>query len=249
MPDDPHQAPADQEARLHALQRQQEVFAHGISHDLRAPLRSIETFSGMLARHAGDSLDPTGQDYLQRIRDAAARMGGLIEALLDYAGVDRGELHRTPVDLGLFAHLALAELQEALPQGAPQRAVRATVTPDLHVSGDERQLRTLVTQLVRNAWNFSEGELVLDIHGERVGDTLRVDVRDQGRGFDMNYAPKLFEPFQRLHGAEEGAGNGMGLAIVKRIVERHGGRIDAQSRPGAGTTIHLELPAADAERS
>lgn len=248
MPDDPHQASADQEARLHALQRQQEVFAHGISHDLRAPLRSIETFSGMLARHAGDSLDPTGQDYLQRIRDAAARMGGLIEALLDYAGVDRGELHRIQVDLALFAHLALAELQEALPAGVPPREVRASVSPDLAVQGDERLLRMLVTQLVRNAWNFSDGELVLEIHGERAGDMLEITVRDHGRGFDPQYASKLFEPFQRLHGAEEGAGNGMGLAIAKRIVERHGGRIDAESRPGAGTTIHLGLPAADAER-
>src|SRR5690606_29365355 len=197
MPDDPRQAPDDQDARLRALQRQQEVFAHGISHDLRAPLRSIETFSGMLARHAGDRLDPTGQDYLQRIRDAAARMGGLIESLLDYAGVDRGPLQPMPVDLALLAHLALAELQEALPAGMPPREVRADVAPDLLVRGDERQLRMLVTQLVRNAWNFSDGELVLDIRGERAGDMLEVTVRDQGRGFDMQYAPKLFEPFQR----------------------------------------------------
>ena len=249
MPDDRRQAPDDQDARLRALQRQQEVFAHGISHDLRAPLRSIETFSGMLARHAGERLDPTGQDYLQRIRDAAARMGGLIESLLDYASIDRGQLQPMPVDLALLAHLALAELKEALPAGAPPREVRASVSPDLFVQGDERQLRMLVAQLVRNAWSFSDGELALEIRGERVGDMLEITVRDQGRGFDMQYAPKLFEPFQRLHGAEEGAGNGMGLAIARRIVERHGGRIDAESRPGAGTTIHLALPAADAERT
>src|SRR5690606_40366260 len=99
------------------------------------------TFSGMRARHAGDSLDPTGQDYLQRIRDAAARMGGLIESLLDYAGIDRGQLQPMPVDLALLAHLALAELQEALPTGAAPREVRASVSPDLLVPGDGRQFR------------------------------------------------------------------------------------------------------------
>src|SRR5690606_2241984 len=232
MPDDPRQAQTDPEDRLRALQRQQEVFAHGISHDLRAPLRSIETFSGMLARHAGDSLDPTGQDYLQRIRDAASRMGGLIEALLAYAGLDRGELQSTRVDLGMFVHLALTELQETRPDPATPRVVRATVATDLHVIGDERQLRMLVAELVRNSWNFSRGDLVLDVSGERKGDRLRISFRDQGTGFDMQYAAKLFEAFQRLHGPGEGAGNGMGLAIARRVVERHGGRIEAESRPG-----------------
>ncbi|MDQ2702892.1 MAG: ATP-binding protein [Pseudomonadota bacterium] len=246
MPDDSHQAGPDAAARLRALQRQQEVFAHGISHDLRAPLRSIETFSGMLARHAGDSLDPTGRDYLQRIRDAASRMGGLIESLLDYAWVDRNELQPTPVDLGMFAHLALAELQEARPDPALPRPVRVSVAPDLRVTGDERQLRMLMTELVRNSWNFSSGPLALEISGARVGDRLRITIRDEGRGFDMQYAPKLFEPFQRLHGADEGAGNGMGMAIALRIVERHGGRIHAESGPG-GATFTIELPAADAE--
>ena len=110
-------------------------------------------------------------------------------------------------------------------------------------------MRMLVTQLVRNAWNFSDGDLFLEIRGQRAGDMLEVTFRDQGRGFDMQYASKLFEPFQRLHGAEEGAGNGMGLAIAGCIVERHGGRIAAESRPGAGTTIHLVLPAANAEHT
>ena len=247
MPDDPRQAPTDPEGRLRALQRQQEVFAHGISHDLRAPLRSIETFSGMLARHAGDSLDATGQDYLHRIRDAASRMGGLIEALLAYAGLDRSELQPTRVDLGMFVHLALAELQEAAPDPATPRVVRAAVATDLHVIGDERQLRMLVAELVRNSWNFSTGDLVLDVSGEHQGDRVRILFRDQGTGFDMQYAPKLFEAFQRLHGPGEGAGNGMGLAIARRIVERHGGRIDAESRPGRGAIFIIDLPAAGAE--
>lgn len=239
LPDDRHQP----DASLRALQRQQEVFAHGISHDLRAPLRAIETFSALLERHGADALDATGRDYLHRIREAATRMGGLIDALLDYAQVERGELLPQAVDLGLLADLALAELQDAQPPGAPRRSVRAAIAPGLQALGDERQLRMLVTQLMRNAWNFSGDEVVVDVSGERRGDLLRVAVRDQGRGFDMRYAAKLFEPFQRLHGADEGAGNGIGLAIAERIVERHGGRLWAESGPGAGSTFFFELPA------
>jgi signal transduction histidine kinase len=232
---------AEREASLRALLRQQEVLAHGISHDLRAPLRAIENFSALLERHGADALDPAGRDYLQRIREAAERMGGLLEALLDYSRVDRAELLPETVDLGLLAGLALAELQDA----EPQRKLQATVAPDLEVRGDERQLRMLVTQLMRNAWAFSGDEVVVDVSGERRDDVLRVTVRDQGSGFDMRYIAKLFEPFQRLHGAEQGAGNGIGLAIAQRIVERHGGRLWAQSEPGAGSTFFLELPIAE----
>jgi signal transduction histidine kinase len=233
------QALADRDATVRALSRQQEVLAYGISHDLRAPLRAIENFATLLERHGADALDAAGRDYLQRIHDAAGRMGVLIEALLDYSRVDRGELLSQAVDLGLLADLALAELQDQ----EPQRVLRADIAPGLVVSGDERQLRMLVTQLLRNAWNFSGDEVVVEMTGERDGDRLRVAVRDQGSGFDMRYAPKVFEPFQRLHGADQGAGNGIGLAIAQRIVERHGGRLWAQSAPGAGSTFTFELPA------
>lgn len=231
---------AERESGLRALQRQQDVFAHGISHDLRAPLRAIENFSALLERHGAAALDPAGRDYLQRIREAATRMGGLIEALLDYSRVDRVDLQPQPVDLALLAGLALAELQEA----EPARRLRATIAPDLLVLGDEAQLRMLVTQLLRNAWAFSADEVVVDVSGEHRGDVLRVAVHDQGSGFDMRYAGKLFEPFQRLHGAEQGAGHGIGLAIATRIAERHGGRLWAQSEPGAGSTFFVDLPAA-----
>lgn len=239
------QALAEREASLRALARQQEVFAHGISHDLRAPLRTIENFSALLERQAADVLDEAGLDYLHRIRDAATRMGVLIEALLDFSRVDRSELKPETVDLGLLADLALAELQDAEPPGAVPRSVRATVAPGLLALGDERQLRMLLAQLLSNAWNFSGDEVVVDISGERDGGVLRIAVRDQGIGFDMRYAAKLFEPFQRLHGPEQGAGNGIGLAIARRIVERHGGRIRGQSEPGAGSTFFVDLPAAD----
>jgi signal transduction histidine kinase len=230
----------ERDARLQALLRQQEVFAHGISHDLRAPLRTIENFSALMQRHA-DALDPVDRDHLHRIREAATRMGVLIEALLDYSRVDRAELHPQPVDLSLLAGLALAELQEA----EPGRELQAAVAPGLMALGDEAQLRMLVTQLLRNAWAFSGDKVVVDVSGERDGDALRIAVQDHGSGFDMRYAGKLFEPFQRLHGAEQGAGNGIGLATARRIVERHGGRIRAESRPGSGSTFFLELPAAE----
>lgn len=240
MADDPH--PQELAARLEQLSRQQDVFAYGISHDLRAPLRAIETFSALLERRSGDRLDETGREHLQRIRDAAARMGVLIESLLDLSRVDRGELSREPVDLGLLFGLAAAELQEA----EPGRALQLDVPPDLWVHGDERLLRMLATQLLRNAWRFSEGEVRIDIASRVENGKRLIEVRDHGRGFDMRYAAKLFEPFQRLHSPEEGAGSGIGLAIARRVAERHGGSIEAGSAPGEGSTFRVALPAAAA---
>lgn len=240
MADDPH--PQELAARLEQLSRQQDVFAYGISHDLRAPLRAIETFSALLARRSGDQLDETGREHLQRIRDAAARMGVLIESLLDLSRVDRGELAREPVDLGLLFGLAAAERQEA----EPGRALQLEVAPDLWVRGDERLLRMLATQLLDNAWRFSEGDVRIDISSRVDGGKRTIEVRDHGRGFDMRYAAKLFEPFQRLHSPEEGAGSGIGLAIARRVAERHGGSIEAESAPGEGSTFRVALPAAAA---
>jgi signal transduction histidine kinase len=228
------------EGRLQALARQQELLAHGISHDLRAPLRAIDNFSALLERQAGDRLDETGRGYLQRVRDAAARMDALLDALLEFSRVERAELACAPVDIGQLAELALAELQEA----APARRVQAGIAPGLVVLGDEAQLRIVVGQLLRNAWNFSDDPVQVAIDGEREGELLRVCVRDRGRGFDMRYADKLFEPFQRLHGPEQGSGSGLGLAIAKGIVDRHGGKLWGRSKPGEGSTFCLELPAA-----
>jgi signal transduction histidine kinase len=235
-----HAAPEARDAQLRSILAQQEALAYGLSHVLRAPLRVIEAYSALLERHAGDALDATGRDHLARIRAATAKMGTLLEALLDYSRVDRGVPAKVAVDLGLYADLALAELQEA---GTGKR-VRATIAPGLLALGDERLLRLLVTQLVRNAWNFSGDDLVLEMGGHRAGDVLHDAIRDNGRGFDMRQAVRIFEPFQRLHLAEEGAGHGLGLAIASRIAERHGGRLRAESAPGAGSTFHIELPAA-----
>lgn len=235
-------------ARTHDLEiacEDMQRFAYGVSHDLRAPLRSISSFARLLADRAGDGLDEQGRDYLRRIREAAAQMEGLTAGLQDLSRVMHGEFRSEPVDVSLLADWAGAELQDA----EPQRAASIEVQPGLVARGDERALKQLFSALLHNAWKFSrERERVrIEVGGAREGRVLRVDVRDHGIGYDPRYADKLFQPFQRLHGADEGAGNGLGLAIAQRIAERHGGRISARSEPGAGATFTIELPAGDAD--
>lgn len=239
------EALAESQDNVRALIRQQEIFAHGISHDLRAPLRVIESFSQLLDSHSAATLDETSRDYLQRIRAAAMRMGGLIDALLDLSRVERTELTPEPVDVSLLAEWVAAELQDA----EPGRDVDIQVAPDLHVLGNERLLRMLLQQLLGNAWRFSapNAPVRIRVEGTTAQGRVQVAVRDEGRGFDMRYADKIFEPFQRLHASEQGGGAGIGLAIARRIVERHGGRICARSEVGAGSVFTFELPAADAD--
>lgn len=233
---------AERTAELEALARQQELFAYGISHDLRAPLRAIDSFSALLASSLGeDRLDDASRDYLARIRAAAGRMGKLIDALLELSRATRAELHMAPVDLSLLAEWAAAELADA----EPERGADIQVQPGLRALGDERQLKLLLDQLLGNAWKFSRDRerVEIRVEGAHQGDRVLLSVRDHGVGFDMSYAAKLFEPFQRLHGPEQAGGNGIGLAIAKRIVERHRGRIWADSEPGTGSAFHVELPA------
>jgi len=219
--------------------RRLEIFAYGVSHDLRAPLRAIDGFAKHLERHAGPMLDQAGLDGLQRIRAASQRMGGLIDSLIELTRIARAELRPERVDVSMLAEWAAMELQEV----QPQRSARVTVQPGLDMVGDERLLKVLLTQLLRNAWQFSaQGSHVeVDVEGVRSPDRLQLEVRDRGIGFDMSYADKLFEPFQRLHGSEEGAGNGIGLSIAQQIVARHGGRVWAEYTPGHGATFHVTL--------
>lgn len=224
---------------LEAAQRRLEAFAYGVSHDLRAPLRAIDGFAAQLLRQAGDALDEQGRDQLSRIRSASARMGGLIESLLELARIGRVELRPAAVDVSLLAEWVAAELQDA----QPERPALVRVQPGLEAVGDERLLKVLLTQLLRNAWQFSatRERVEVDIEGARDAQGLHFVVHDRGIGFDMTYAGKLFEPFQRLHGSEQGAGDGIGLTIAQQIATRHRGGIRAESTPEAGASFHVQL--------
>lgn len=231
---------AEAERALHSLRLQQQVLATGISHDLRAPLRAISGYSALLAEHHAAGLTPEGRGYLQRIRAAAARMDSLIEGLLQLSHAGRAQLQRQPVDLSLLAEWSLGEAQDA----HPGVAVEASVQPDLTALGDERQLKQAFGHLLDNALRYArDGSVRIDVSGGQEGGVSRVSVRDSGSGFEMRYAGRIFEPFQRLRAAEEGAGNGLGLAIAHEIIQRHGGRLWAESEPGQGSVFHIELPA------
>jgi PAS domain S-box-containing protein len=236
------QSVEERTTQLQSVSQQQELFAYGVSHDLRAPLRAIDGFAALLASRADGQLDETGRDYLARIRAASARMGELIDSLLALSRASRAEMKPTQVDLSLLAEWVSAELAEA----EPERPVDIEVQPGLVAYGDERQLKLLLQELMHNAWKFSRDRdrVRIGITGQRHADRIELSIRDEGIGFDMRYADKMFEPFQRLHGPEQAGGNGMGLAIARRIVERHRGRLWTESQPGAGSTFHVELPAA-----
>lgn len=230
------------QAELAAIEREFEQFAYGVSHDLRAPLRTIDSFGRLVKRELGEDASPSVQEHLGRVLAASARLGELLDGLLDLSRAGRQQLKPQPVDLGLLAEWAAAELEEA----EPGRQVEWSIQRDVQVQGDEALLRQLLQRLLHNAWKFTTdtpppARIVLE--AERQGDRMHVRLSDTGSGFDMRYADKLFVPFQRLHGPDEGGGHGMGLAIARRIVERHGGSLRAESTPGQGSTFHLELPA------
>ncbi len=218
-----------------------ESFAYSVSHDLRAPLRTIEGFSRLLAERYSAVVDDTGRDYLARVRNAAGRMDDLIGALLKMSRVSRGPLTLVPLDLGQIAREVVAELRVA----QPERKVEVEVEPGLHAVGDAALVRNLLQNLVGNAWKFTSGTADARIvvgKEEAAGEQAAFFVRDNGAGFPQEYDGKLFRPFQRLHNQEQFDGHGIGLASVKRIVERHGGTVSAEGRPGEGATFRFTLP-------
>jgi len=224
---------------LEVANQRLESFVQGVSHDLRAPLRAIDGFATQLARRTAGQLDATAQDQLQRIRAASTRMGSLIDGLLELARINRAVLRPALIDVSLLAEWSLAELQDA----DPQRSVDVQVEPGLEVIGDERLLKIMLGQLLTNAWRFSatRPQIWIRVEGERNGDRLHMSIRDHGIGFDMAYAEKLFSPFQRLHGCDEGAGNGIGLTIAQQVAMRHGGKLSANAEPDHGACFHVEL--------
>ena len=228
------------EARTRELTRanqELESFAYSVSHDLRAPLRAIDGFSRLLTERYGPRIDQEGQEYLSRVRNAANRMGSLIESLLKMARLGRGGIKLVPLDLSRMALDIATELHAT----EPERDVDFRITPGLQVKGDHSLVRNLLQNLLGNAWKFT-----CDCSDARIEFGVLADgeffVRDNGAGFPQEFDDKLFRPFQRLHTQEEFAGHGIGLASVKRIVERHGGTIRAEGCPGEGATFFFTLP-------
>jgi PAS domain S-box-containing protein len=229
-------------AELEASTRELDAFAYSVSHDLRAPLRSLEGFSQMLLDDYGDRLDAEGIQYLDRIKANAARMAQMIDDLLDLSRATRVHMLREPTNLTAMAAEIVAELrcQE------PDRRVDVAIAEDLVTSGDPHLIRLALRNVLVNAWKFTaKRDNAAITVGPGPGGA--VTVTDNGAGFDMRYAGKLFDPFQRLHAAADFEGTGIGLAIVHRIVTRHGGRVWAASEPGRGATFHLAFaPSASA---
>jgi PAS domain S-box-containing protein len=225
--------------QLEAVNKELEAFAYSVSHDLRAPLRSIDGFSQILMEDYTDKVDEEGKDYLQRVRSASQRMGELIDDILSLSRVTRGEMRYEAVDLSALAETIRTELQ----QSQPKRQVEFTITPDMVAKGDSHLLRAALDNLLGNAWKFTKMRAPARIEFGTVENDgqLAYFVRDNGVGFDMAYADKLFGAFQRLHSPSEFEGTGIGLATVQRIIHRHGGNIWAESVVDQGTTFYFTL--------
>lgn len=228
-------------AELEAANKELAAFAYSVSHDLRAPLRAIDGFGQALQEDCADQLDDLGQSYLERIRANTQRMGDLIDGLLGLSRITRVEMRRQPVDLSAAVREIVANLQEH----NTRRDVEFIVESGHVARGDARLLHAALENLLENAWKFTGEESVARIEFGAVKQNGEVSyfVRDNGVGFDMAYADKLFGAFQRLHAVDDFSGTGIGLATVQRIIRRHGGRVWAEAAPGEGATFYFTLPA------
>ncbi|MDQ3271646.1 MAG: PAS domain S-box protein, partial [Pseudomonadota bacterium] len=226
------------ETALRVSNQELEAFSYSVSHDLRSPLNTVDGFSSLLARHLGGTADPKVRHYLSRIQAGVQQMGHLIEGLLALAQVSRVALRRDQVDLSEIARNILEQYQSR----EPGRAVTIHIEKNLSVRGDGRLLHAAMENLLGNAWKFSSRQAQAEIAVGYSEEAVAFYVRDNGAGFDMAYADKLFGTFQRLHAVTEYPGTGVGLATVSRIIMRHGGRIWADARPGEGATFFFTLP-------
>jgi len=226
---------------LAAVNQELEAFSYSVSHDLRAPLRSIDGFAHALLEDYAASLDEDGQEYLRHVREAAQHMGELIDGLLTLAGVTRSQLRREAVNLSQLARDVGKRLRNHSSDSA--RQVELWVEEGLSAVGDTRLLENVLQNLLGNAWKFTSNRPEARVEvGKSIRDgVLAFFVRDNGAGFDMTYADRLFGAFQRLHAATEFEGHGIGLATVSRIVRRHGGRIWAEGQTGVGATFYFTL--------
>jgi signal transduction histidine kinase len=225
-------------AELQAANAELESFSYAVSHDLRSPLRAIAGFSQALIEDLGPRLGEAGQHDLDHILKATVRMSDLIDGLLHLSRTTRADLQRQWVDLSAMA----ARIREELEAGEPGRQVVWDVAEGLQAWGDGQLLEALLRNLLGNAWKFSAQAKQPRIALRGAGRPGQFTVADNGAGFDMAYAAKLFEPFQRLHRQDEYPGLGIGLATAWRVVKRHGGVLQAQARPGAGAEFTFSLP-------
>jgi signal transduction histidine kinase len=231
---------------LEAVNKELESFSYSVSHDLRSPLASVDGFSQALSEMYADQLDESGREYLGWIREASTQMKDLVDGLLQMSRISRSELNRTRVDLSAVAH----SIAKGLMQRNPSRSVEFQIEAAVFVDADERLLHAVLENLMSNAFKFTGKTQHATIAvGSRVEDVRRIYfVRDNGAGFDSTQAAKMFTAFQRLHSTAEFEGTGIGLATVKRIIERHGGAIWADGRPGQGATFSFTLGESPAPR-
>jgi PAS domain S-box-containing protein len=227
-------------AELEASTRELDAFAYSVSHDLRAPLRSIHGFSQVLLEDYAQQLDETAVAYLIRLQANASRMAQLIDDLLRLSRTTRAELSRQPIEIGTLGQVILDELQAA----EPDRDIEVFVEGPMQAVGDAHLVGLALRNLITNAWKFTSKRSAAEISVGSIvheGEATVFFVRDNGAGFDPRFANKLFEPFQRLHNSTDFDGSGIGLAIVHRVIRRHGGAIWAESAPDQGATFFFTL--------
>lgn len=235
---------AERTAELTAANRELESIAYAVSHDLRAPLRAMSGFSRALQEDFGECLEGEAKAYLDHIDSASRKMNELIDGILTLSRITRGELNPEPIDISKLGIRLLDELAD----DSPDRRVEWQVQPDLSVTGDGRMIEAVLRHLLGNAWKYTAGteRPLIRLYAGSLGDLDGICVADNGAGFDMRYAERLFKPFQRLHRQDEFPGLGIGLATVQRIVHRHGGGIRAEAHLGQGATFCFQLPAGHA---
>ncbi len=231
---------AERTAQLEAANRELETFSYSVSHDLHTSLMIVDGFTRELIRNYIDRLDETGRHYLQRLQAASQRMKQLTDAFLKLSHVTRSELRRGTVNLSDIATIVAADLR----QTEPERRATFIIAPSVIATGDKRLVKVVLENLLGNAWKYTQKneEAVIEFGSTVVGGEKAFFVRDNGVGFDMAHAGKLFGAFQRLHSQEEFSGHGIGLATVQRIIDRHGGRVWAHAEVGKGATFYFTLP-------
>jgi len=230
----------DRTAQLDLINRELQAFSYSVSHDLRAPLRGIDGWSLVLQEDYADKLDAQGREYLQSVRSETQRMGHIIDDMLNLSRVTKAEMRIAPVDLSRLASAMTSRLAKA----NPLRKVECRIEPGMHVHGDAGLLEMALNNLFENAWKFTSRKDAAHIEFFRTeGESGPCYcLRDDGAGFDMAHAGKLFSPFQRLHKYAEFPGTGIGLATVHRVISRHGGKVWAESRVNEGTRVYFTLP-------